>query len=158
MTNAFIECLSLDVAAARLQPGTPRRRCERYRATIRPSSPTPPGCFWGQSVIIGPAVCGRDIEEAQMSIEVESPRSTGPELIWVGDGAWVAHDPSLPEGDPRRVIAYMEHKDRRVYVLWVRDRQDVCCYETLREALDDVTAACRRMARTREAPLPGTSR
>ena len=60
-----------------------------------------------------------------MSIEVESPRSTGPELIWVGDGAWVAHDPSLPEGDPRRVIAYMEHKDRRVYVLWVRDRQDV---------------------------------
>ena len=86
-----------------------------------------------------------------MATEVQSPRPTAPELIWVGDGAWVANDPSLPEGDPRRVIAYMEHKDRRVYVLWVRDRQDVCCYETLREALDDLTTACERMAEARRS-------
>jgi hypothetical protein len=86
-----------------------------------------------------------------MSTQLESPRSTTPELIWVGDGAWVAHDRNLPEGDPHRVVAYMEHKDRRVYVLWVRDRQDVSCYDTLREALADVTSACTRMARERDA-------
>jgi hypothetical protein len=65
-----------------------------------------------------------------------------PELIWVGDGAWVAQDPAMPADDPRRVVAYVEHKDHRVYVLWVRDRRDVCVYESLREAITAVAAAC----------------
>lgn len=77
-----------------------------------------------------------------MTMEVLSPRTAAPELISVGDGAWVARDPTAADNDARRVIAYIEHKDHRAYVLWARERQDVCCYETLRDALLDVAAAC----------------
>ena len=76
-----------------------------------------------------------------MTRKVPSADVVVPELIWVGHGVWVARDPSLPESDDRRVIAYVEHKDHRVYVLWVRDRRDVCCYDTLREALGEVSDA-----------------
>jgi hypothetical protein len=61
-----------------------------------------------------------------------------PELVWLGQGAWVACDPSLPEDDGRRVIAYLECKDGLVYVLWVRDRGAVIEFTSLREALEAV--------------------
>ena len=64
-----------------------------------------------------------------------------PELAWVGRGAWVACDPALPPDDARRVIAYLECKNQHVSVLWVRDRHDECSFDTLREALDAVSAA-----------------
>jgi hypothetical protein len=75
------------------------------------------------------------------SVEVVSRDEDTPELIWVGDGAWVACDRRLAETDPHRVIAYLECKNQQVYVLWVRGRKDVCCYDTLAEALQVVAAA-----------------
>lgn len=63
-----------------------------------------------------------------------------PELIWVGDGGWVACDPTLPRSDPRRVIAYLECKDHQVYVLPVRSRSVARSYETPREALEALRA------------------
>lgn len=64
-----------------------------------------------------------------------------PELVWLGDGAWVACDEDFPRGDPRRVIAYVECKDHLVYVLPARDSAGVRTYDTIREALADLTAA-----------------
>ena len=77
-----------------------------------------------------------------MTAEVLPAQASVPELIWVGDGGWVARDPAVPDHDARRVIAYIEHKDHRVYVLWVRDRHDVYIYESLREALQEIAVAC----------------
>lgn len=71
------------------------------------------------------------------------------ELLWVGDGAWVACDAALDQSDPRRVIAYLECKDHHVHVQWVRDRLDLCVYDTLREALHEVDAGCRERVETR---------
>lgn len=62
-------------------------------------------------------------------------RDRQPDLQWVGDGAWVASDPDADVNDPRRVIAYLECKDSRVYVLWVNGATGVCEFESLREAL-----------------------
>jgi hypothetical protein len=87
-------------------------------------------------------------EENLMSWSAEAPDHPVTELLWVGDGAWVACDPALEEGDPRRVIAYLECKDRCVRVQWVRDRLDLCVYETLREALQEVDASCRESVGT----------
>lgn len=81
-----------------------------------------------------------------MSVGSPVPEQPTPDLIWVGNGGWVAHDPSLPDGDARRVIAYLEHRDGLVEVLWVRNRQGVRRFETLREAVQDVAAACRSEA------------
>lgn len=64
-----------------------------------------------------------------------------PELTWVGDGGWVACDPTLPTNDPKRVIAYLECKDHTVFVLWIRERADAACYDTLRDALRAITAS-----------------
>ena len=77
-----------------------------------------------------------------MTIGHVAAHTPAPVLIWVGDGAWVARDPGIPADDARGVIAYLEHKDHRIYVLWVRQRQEVCCYDTLRDALQAVAAAC----------------
>lgn len=57
------------------------------------------------------------------------------ELLWVGDGAWVACDPRLDASDPRRVIAYVECRDHAVHVVWVRERRRPTRCRTLREAL-----------------------
>lgn len=62
-----------------------------------------------------------------------------PELQWVGEGAWVATDPDADEHDPHRVIAYLECKDSRVYVLWVSGATGVCEYESLRDALSAIS-------------------
>ena len=70
-----------------------------------------------------------------MSTEALPVQTSPLDLVWVGDGAWVACDTRLADGDPLRVLAYLECKDHQVYVLRVRDQQDVCCYATLREAL-----------------------
>lgn len=75
------------------------------------------------------------------SAHVLSPQESSLDLLWVGDGAWVACDTRLDQNDPRRVIAYLECKDHQVYVLWVRIPQEVTCYATLREALQAVTSA-----------------
>jgi len=58
-----------------------------------------------------------------------------PDLQWVGDGAWVASDPASDVNDPHRVIAYLECKDSRVYVLWVSGATGVCEYDSLRDAI-----------------------
>lgn len=70
-----------------------------------------------------------------MSTEVLTVQAPSLDLMWVGDGAWVACDTRLADRDARGVVAYLECKDHQVYVLWVRDQKDVCCYATLREAL-----------------------
>lgn len=77
-----------------------------------------------------------------MSTERPGAEARTPELVWVGHGAWVARDPDLCENDARRVIAYIEHRNHRVEVVWVRERRDVCSFETLRDALDEVARAC----------------
>ena len=77
-------------------------------------------------------------------MSTEQSAVPGPELVWVGHGAWVARDPELPDHDPRRVIAYLEHRNHRVDVVWVRERRNPCSFETLREALAAVAAVCGR--------------
>jgi hypothetical protein len=62
-----------------------------------------------------------------------------PELQSVGVGAWVASDPAAGANDPHRVIAYLERKDSRVYVLWVSGATGVCEFGSLREALSAVS-------------------
>ena len=76
---------------------------------------------------------------------VETVLTTGPELRWLGQGAWVACDPSLPEDDARRVIAYLECKDHIAYVLWVSRPGAVVEFDSLREALDAVEHEIRAM-------------
>ena len=85
-----------------------------------------------------------DRNEAAAALD-ESPTTRGagarphtPQLIWIGDGGWIAYDPEVPENDPRRILAYVECKDHRVYVLWVRGRSDLSVYPGIREALSDI--------------------
>jgi hypothetical protein len=66
-------------------------------------------------------------------------RDRQPDLQWVGDGAWVASDPSADQNDPHRIIAYLECKDSRVYVLWVTGSTGVREFDSLRDALDAIT-------------------
>ncbi|MCR2763111.1 hypothetical protein NQ152_06250 [Microbacterium sp. zg.B48] len=73
--------------------------------------------------------------------QLSADRKSSPELVWIGDGAWVARDTRLAENDPHRVVAYLECKDHRVYVLWVRGRRDVSCFNSLREALTEIAAS-----------------
>ena len=70
-----------------------------------------------------------------MHAEVTIRRPIAAELTWVGDGAWVACDPSLAEHDPHRVIAFLECRDHHVDVIWVRDQRPPERFEGLREAL-----------------------
>jgi hypothetical protein len=77
-----------------------------------------------------------------MSTQLHADRPAAPELTWVGHGAWVARDPSLPANEARSVIAFIEHRDHHVSVLWVRDRRDASTYDSLREACDAVAAGC----------------
>ncbi|WP_396641850.1 hypothetical protein [Microbacterium sp.] len=77
-----------------------------------------------------------------MPTECPGAEARNPELVWVGHGAWVARDPDLSDDDARRVIAYIEHRDHRVDVVWVRERRDVSNFETLRDALDEVARSC----------------
>lgn len=73
-------------------------------------------------------------------------RTRRPELLWVGSGAWVACDPAVDAADPHRVVAYLECKDDRVYVLWVAGAAGVCEFDSIREALDQIAS--------RLAPVP----
>jgi hypothetical protein len=79
--------------------------------------------------------------DARMHTEV------APELLWVGDAAWVACDAAVPENDPRRVVAYLERKNGRVDVLWVRDGHEVSTYGSLRQAVHAVWAVTHRASR-----------
>ncbi|MFE7845951.1 hypothetical protein ACFUTX_12270 [Microbacterium sp. NPDC057407] len=62
-----------------------------------------------------------------------------PELVWVGSGAWVACDPAVAEHDPHRIVAYLECKDARVYLLWVGNPDGVHEFDTIRTALEAVS-------------------
>ena len=64
-----------------------------------------------------------------------------PELVWLGHGGWVACDPLAAENDPRRILAYLECCDGRVYVVWVRHGARTGEFPTLREAVDAIDAA-----------------
>jgi hypothetical protein len=72
----------------------------------------------------------------ETSMPAVQPRR--PELLWVGSGGWVACDPSLDATDPRRVVAYLECKDDRVYVLCVTGSAGVCEFGSIRDALDRI--------------------
>ena len=78
-----------------------------------------------------------------MAIKVLPAEPAVAELVRVGDGAWVARDPAVSDSDARRVMAYVELEgDHRVLVLWVRDGRDVSVYDSLREAVQEIAAAC----------------
>lgn len=62
-----------------------------------------------------------------------------PELLWVGSGAWVACDPAVVDGGPNRVLAYLESKDDRVYLLWVSEPDGVHEFGSIRAAVEAVT-------------------
>lgn len=84
-----------------------------------------------------------DQEELMITADTRVADDAAPALIWVGESGWVACDTAVPENDPRRVIAYLECKNRRVEVLWVRDRHGVSGYETLAEAMHAVAETAR---------------
>ncbi|MGU3646088.1 hypothetical protein ACLBXX_14060 [Microbacterium sp. C23T] len=73
-----------------------------------------------------------------LETSIPAVQTRRPELLWVGSGAWVACDPSADPTDPRRVVAYLECKDDRVYVLWVAGTASVCEFGSIREALDQI--------------------
>ncbi|MCH6231923.1 hypothetical protein MK786_14320 [Microbacterium sp. CFH 31415] len=66
-----------------------------------------------------------------------------PDLVWVGNGGWVACDSLAGHSDPHRVVAYLECKDQIVYVLWVHGRAGVDEYPSLREALAAIAEGMR---------------
>ncbi|HKP08961.1 MAG TPA: hypothetical protein VJU58_17060 [Microbacterium sp.] len=82
-------------------------------------------------------------EVAMLEASVSAVQARRPELLWVGSGGWVACDPSVDATDPRRVVAYLECKDDRVYVLWVTGGAGVCEFGSIRDALDEIA---RRLA------------
>jgi len=77
-------------------------------------------------------------EAAMLDASIPAVQSRRPELLWVGSGGWVACDPSVETTDPHRVLAYLECKDDRVYVLWVMGGAGVCEFGSIREALDEL--------------------
>ena len=66
-----------------------------------------------------------------------------PDLVWVGNGGWVACDALAERSDPHRVVAYLECKDQIVYVLWVHGRAGVDEYPSLGEALAAIAEGMR---------------
>lgn len=69
------------------------------------------------------------------------PHRRRPELIWVGNGAWVACDPRVSENDPNRVLAYMESMDGVVTLLRVKAPNSFECSDCgARE--DHCTTSC----------------
>lgn len=73
-----------------------------------------------------------------LATRTTADRTRRPELLWVGSGAWVACDPAREADDPQRVIAYLECKEERVYLLWVRGSAGVCEFGSIRDALDRI--------------------
>ncbi|MFB8145970.1 hypothetical protein ACFC1W_04400 [Microbacterium sp. NPDC056003] len=71
-----------------------------------------------------------------------------PDLVWVGNGGWVACDTLADHSDPHRVVAYLECKDEIVYVLWVHGRAGVDEYRSLREALAAIAEGMRARRET----------
>lgn len=62
------------------------------------------------------------------------------ELTWVGQGGWIACDPTAAVDDPSRVLAYVECRDGHVYVTWLADPGSVAEYASLRDALREIDA------------------
>ena len=75
-----------------------------------------------------------------LTVPISADGLRRPELLWVGSGAWVACDPAAEKDDPRRVVAYLECKDERVYLLWVTGSAGVCEFDSIRAALDAIAA------------------
>lgn len=75
---------------------------------------------------------------SQSPTQERAGTSVNPELIWLGSGGWVASDTSLPENDPRRVVAYLQCRDQHVDVTWVRGNRGDERFDSLREALEAV--------------------
>ncbi|WP_194395757.1 hypothetical protein [Microbacterium atlanticum] len=73
-----------------------------------------------------------------LTVPISADAVRRPELVSVGSGAWVACDPAAGPDDPRRAVAYLECKDERVYLLWVRDSAGVCEFASIRAALDAI--------------------
>ncbi len=73
-----------------------------------------------------------------LETSIPAVQTRRPELLWVGSGGWVACDPSIDAADPRRVVAYVECKDDRVYVLWVAGAAGVCEFGSVRDALEQI--------------------
>jgi len=73
-----------------------------------------------------------------LETSIPAVQTRRPELLWVGSGAWVACDPFVDAADPRRVVAYVECKDDRAYVLWVTGSAGVCEFGSIRDAVDEI--------------------
>lgn len=58
------------------------------------------------------------------------------EICAVGEGSWRLCDASLPENDPRRLVAYVEQEGDRVVVLWLRRVHTDAAFATLDQALE----------------------
>ncbi|MFE7846546.1 hypothetical protein ACFUTX_15280 [Microbacterium sp. NPDC057407] len=77
------------------------------------------------------------VDRAQRRVESQSR----PQLVWVGDGGWVAVDPTADVHDPLRVLAFLECRNTVVRLEWIRDAGEVREFATLREALDAIDDA-----------------
>jgi hypothetical protein len=75
---------------------------------------------------------------SQSSTQEQIGTRGNPELIWMGSGGWVAYDTSLRENDPRRVLAYLQCRDQRVDVTWVRGNRGEERFDSVRAALEAV--------------------
>ncbi|KDA05955.1 hypothetical protein DC31_11840 [Microbacterium sp. CH12i] len=60
------------------------------------------------------------------------------ELTRLGDGAWRACDASMPEDHPEHVVAFIERRNERFEVVWLRGSTVNREFEHLEGALDAV--------------------
>jgi len=71
------------------------------------------------------------------------------ELVALADNAWRLSDDRIPEGDARRILGYVEQRDGKVEIMWMRPKAGDCEYfSCLAEAL---AAASARMQAESEA-------
>ena len=71
------------------------------------------------------------------------------ELVALASNAWRISDARLADGDPRRILGYLEQQDGTVEIMWMRPEAGACEYFTsLAEAL---AAAGARIAHGSEA-------
>jgi hypothetical protein len=63
------------------------------------------------------------------------------ELVPLGNGAWRLCDRNVDDDDPASIIAYVEHSDGGLEVVWVHGRVGWARFTTLGEVLEAAAAA-----------------
>ncbi|GAA1998618.1 hypothetical protein GCM10009777_39890 [Microbacterium pumilum] len=79
------------------------------------------------------------------------------EVARVDEHCWRLCDATLPEDDPRRVIALAELKDEHVTVLWLRERNSRSTFATFEQALgaaEKIAYKADRRRASRPVPIP----